>query len=290
MNEARPADAGQSALWNGSAGRAWVEGQPVLDAMFEPFEARLVEAVAARRPRSVLDIGCGTGATTLAIAQRLGPASQCTGLDISVPMIDVARARCEAAHATAHFIRADAQDHAFDMPRFDMIVSRFGVMFFADPVAAFANLRRAATDDAQLHFFAWRSAAENPFMTMAERVARDRLPDMPTSVPGTPGQFAFADGTRVRNILDASGWSDIAIEPVDVACRFPASALTRYITQMGPLGRALQQVDAPTRERIVDDVRAAFEPCVAGGDVRFEAACWEVVARSMHSQPSESSP
>jgi len=290
MNEARPADAGQSALWNGSAGSAWVEAQAALDAMFEPFELRLVEAVAARRPRSVLDVGCGTGATTLAIARQLGPSSRCTGVDISAPMIDFAHARGEAAHATARFIRADAQDHVFDMPRFDMVVSRFGVMFFADPIAAFANLRHAATNDAQLHFFAWRSAAENPFMTLAERVARERLPDMPTSVPGTPGQFAFADAARVRNILDASGWSGVAIEPIDVACRFPASALTRYITQMGPLGRALQQVAGPTRERIVDDVRAAFEPYVEGGDVRFEAACWEVVARSMHSQPEESSP
>jgi len=289
-NQARPADTGQSALWNGSAGRAWIEGQPTLDAIFEPFEARLVEAAAARRPRNVLDVGCGTGATTLAIAQHLGPSSQCMGVDISAPMIGVARRRGEAAHATARFVRADAQDHVFDNPRFDMVVSRFGVMFFADPVAAFANLRRAATDDAQLHFFAWRSAAENPFMTLAERVARDRLPDIPKSEPGAPGQFAFAEGARIRNILDASGWTDIAIEPVDVACRFPASALTRYITQMGPLGRALQQIDAPKRERIVDDVRAAFEPYMDGGDVRFEAACWEVVARSMHSQSKESSP
>jgi ubiquinone/menaquinone biosynthesis C-methylase UbiE len=282
-NEARHADTGQSALWNGSAGRAWVDAQPALDAMFEPFEARLVEAVAARRPRRVLDVGCGTGATTLAIARQLGPASQCMGVDISAPMIDVARLR--GADAAARFIRADAQDHIFDAPRFDRIVSRFGVMFFADPVAAFANLRRAATDDAQLHFFAWRSAAENPFMTAAERIAHRWLPHMllhsRSKVPtDAPGQFAFADGSRVRNILETSGWTDIVIEPVDEACRFPASALRQYITQMGPLGRALQQVDAPARERIVDGVSAAFARYLEGDDVRFDAACWEVSARS----------
>ena len=294
-SEAGHADTEQSALWNGSAGRAWIEARPVLDAMFEPFEARLVETVAARRPRRVLDVGCGTGVTTLAIARQLGPASQCTGVDISAPMIEAARTRGAQVRATARFVRADAQDHIFDAPRFDMIVSRFGVMFFADPVAAFANLLRAATDDAQLHLFAWRSAAENPFMTTAERVARQWLPGMPTNSParvppGAPGQFAFADESRVRNILDASGWTDIAIEPVDVTCRFPASALRQYITQMGPLGRALQQVDAPTRERIVDDVRAAFGQYLEGDDVRFEAACWEISARSPHSRPKENAP
>ena len=280
MNEAGRADSGQSALWNGSAGRAWVEGQPALDAMFAPFEARLVEAVAARRPRSILDVGCGTGATTLAIARQLGPPSQCTGIDISAPMIEVARRRAQEQHATARFIRADAQDHVLAAASSDWIVSRFGVMFFDDPVTAFANLRRAATGDAGLHFFAWRSAAENPFMTTAERVARRWLPRMPASAPGAPGQFAFADPARVRSILDSSGWTGVWIEPVDAACRFPASALTQYITLMGPLGRALQNVDASTRERIVDDVRRAFEPYVETDDVRFDAACWEVSARS----------
>jgi SAM-dependent methyltransferase len=279
MNETKRDDAGQSALWNGSAGRAWVDAQPTLDAMFEPFETRLVDVVAARWPRCVLDVGCGTGATTLAIAQSLDPASRCIGVDISAPMIEVARARAEHAHVAARFIQADAQDSAFGALRFDMIVSRFGVMFFEEPVAAFANLHRAATEDACLCFFAWRDAAENSFMTIAERTARRRL-DMPTNACDAPGQFAFADRSRIRRILEAGGWNDVAIEAVDIACRFPSSELTRYISQMGPLGRALQHVDEPTRVGVVDEVRAAFEHHVHGDEVRFDAACWMVCARS----------
>src|SRR5438270_1708240 len=171
MEPAREANDEQTKLWNGLAGRAWVETQEALDRMFEPFERLLVEAAAAKAARGVLDVGCGTGSTTLAIARRLGASARCVGLDISAPMIAVAQGRAEREGSPARFITADAQRHAFEPASFDMIVSRFGVMFFDDPVGAFANLRRAARDGAELRCIAWRSAAENPFMTTAERAA-----------------------------------------------------------------------------------------------------------------------
>ena len=143
--------------------------------------------------RRVLDVGCGTGSTTLAVARLLGAKGRCTGIDISEPMIAAARARAEREGTPASFIRADAQTHAFEPASFDMIISRFGVMFFDDSVRAFANLRRAARDDAELRFIAWRSAAENPFMTTAERAAAPLLPNLPARRPDAPGQFAFAD-------------------------------------------------------------------------------------------------
>ena len=153
----------------------------------------------------VLDVGCGTGSTTLAVARRLGAKGRCIGIDISEPMIAAARARAEREGTPASFIRADAQTHAFEPASFDMIISRFGVMFFDDSVRAFANLRRAARDDAELRFIAWRSAAENPFMTTAERAAAPLLPNLPARRPDAPGQFAFADRRRVYSILEESG-------------------------------------------------------------------------------------
>ncbi|KOR19371.1 class I SAM-dependent methyltransferase, partial [Burkholderia cenocepacia] len=141
MEANRPNEA-QSALWNGPSGRAWVDAQAPLDRMFEPFETLLAEAAAASFATRVLDVGCGTGAVTLAIARRLGASAQCTGIDISARMIDAARARAERGGVPARFVCADVQTHAFEPASVDLIVSRLGVMFFDDPVRAFANLRQ----------------------------------------------------------------------------------------------------------------------------------------------------
>jgi ubiquinone/menaquinone biosynthesis C-methylase UbiE len=241
MNVTHPTDDEQTRLWNGRAGRAWVEGQELLDHMFKPFEELLVEAASAASAGRMLDVGCGTGSTTLAVA-RLQPAKgRCIGIDISDPMIAAARARAEREGTPASFIRANAQIHAFEPESFDMIISRFGVMFFDDPVRAFANLRRAARGDAEFRFIAFRSAAENPFMTTAERTAAPLLPNLPARRPDAPGQFAFADPRRVNSILEESGWAEIE--------------------------RRLRQprLDYLTRQ---------------GAEVRFTAACWMVGARA----------
>jgi SAM-dependent methyltransferase len=270
----------QTRLWNGPAGRAWVETQDLLDEVLRPFETLLVDAVSAGSRRQVLDVGCGTGRTTLAIARLLGAEGSCTGIDISEPMIAAARARAERDGTPARFIRANAQVHPFEPASFDTIVSRFGVMFFDDPIRAFANLRRAARHDAELWFVAWRSAAENPFMTAAERAAAPLLPDLPARRPDAPGQFAFGNGRRVRAILEESGWSEIEVRPIDVACAMPRTELIRYVTRLGPVGLALSEADDQTRARVTETVRAAFDSYVQGEEVRFTGACWIVRAQA----------
>lgn len=275
--DAGPAnDSDQAALWNGRAGHAWVDAQEPLDQMFKPFEDLLVDAVRGACARRVLDVGCGTGSTTLAVARQLGAAGRCTGIDVSAPMIAAARARAGREGAPADFVLADAQTHAFAPADFDMIVSRFGVMFFDDPVQAFANLRRAAADGAAMRCIAWRSALENPFMTTAEHAAAPLLPNLPARQPGGPGQFAFADRDRVASILADAGWTGIGIRPIDVDCTLPEPALVGYFTRLGPVGAVLQDADAHTRARVVDTVRKAFAPHVHGTEVRFTAACWMI--------------
>jgi ubiquinone/menaquinone biosynthesis C-methylase UbiE len=274
-------NAQQSAMWNGCAGRGWVEAQESLDRLFAPFEELIVEAVATRGATRVLDIGCGTGSTTLAIARQVAArGGAAVGLDISEPMIALAEVRAGLAAAPPRFIRADAQTYSFEPASFDMIVSRFGTMFFDDSVHAFANLRRAAAAGAALHTLVWRSPADNPFMTAAERAAAPFLPQIPARKPDEPGQFAFADRERVYSILEKSGWSEIDIQPLDVECTLPAHELDDYIARLGPLGRVLQQQDELARKRIVAAVRAAFEPYVHGAEIRFTAACWTVCARN----------
>ena len=270
----------QAALWNGSAGHAWVETQQLLDRMFEPFERLLVAKACAGSGSAVLDVGCGTGATTLGIARRLGSSSRCVGVDVSGPMIEAARARAERDGTPATFICADAEDFPFEHGSFDTIVSRFGVMFFRDPVRAFTNLRGAAKNAAELHVIPWRSAAENAFMTTAERAAAPLLPDLPARRPGGPGQFAFADRHKVESILGASGWTEVEISPLDVQCNFPEAELVRYFTKLGPVGLMLAEADEATRTKVVNAIRGAFDPFVYGVEVRFNAACWMVKARA----------
>lgn len=277
-DDTQPTDSAQAALWNGRSGRAWVEAQALLDAMFKPLEDLLLDEVGAGR--RVLDVGCGTGGTTLALARRLGASGHCLGVDVSAPMLAAARARARQEGSSASFICADAQTHAFAPASFDRIMSRFGVMFFNDPVAAFANLRRAASDDAELCCIAWRGAAENPFMTTAERAAAPLLPNLPVRQPGAPGQFAFADSQRVRAILEQGGWAAIGIRPIDVPCALPAATLPDYFGRLGPVGVLLQEVDEPTRRQVIDTVRAAFEPFVHGSEARYTAACWMISARA----------
>jgi len=266
----------QSRIWNGPAGAAWVESQQSLDDMFKGFEAMLVDAVSARGATHVLDVGCGTGGTTLAIARAI-PRGRCTGIDISQPMIDLARSRASQAGIHADFIVADAQTQALPTGVHDMIVSRFGVMFFEDPVRAFTNLRQAAAANGALLCQVFRAADQNPFMTAAERAAAPLLPDLPPRAAG-PGQFAFADERYVRGILEAAGWAGIRIEPIDVECGMPASELDRYLMRLGPVGLALRSSEDGMRKRVLDAVRAAFDPYVRGAEVRFTAACWRLAA------------
>lgn len=273
-----PANQDQRANWNESSGRTWVELQPVLDRMLEPFAPILLDQHAPAAGGRALDIGCGAGATTLALARRLGPEGQALGVDISAPLVAAARARAAAEGLAATFLEADAQTHAFEPQAFDLIISRFGVMFFDQPQAAFQNIRRAARDRAALRFVAWRAPRENPFFTLAGRTAAPFLPPAPPTDPAAPGQFAFADDARVRGILRDAGWSDVAVEPIDVPCHVLEADLRSYVLRMGPVGAALRQAEPTVRAEAEAALMEAYAPLVSDGRATFTAACWLATA------------
>ena len=168
MNDAEE----QFSLWNGTAGKAWVDSQELLDRVLAPFEDAILEADLGAR---VLDVGCGTGSTTLAISKR----STVVGVDISEPMLGLAKRRAEAAKAPATFVLADAASYAFTPPPFDTVVSRFGVMFFGDPVAAFAHLRAALKPSGRIVFVCWRPFPDNPWMGVPYNAATRHVPRPP---------------------------------------------------------------------------------------------------------------
>ncbi|WP_076592813.1 class I SAM-dependent methyltransferase [Herminiimonas arsenitoxidans] len=269
----------QKNIWNGDAGNAWVETQQLVEHMFKPIENLLLgELQSSVRPR-VLDVGCGTGSTTLAVSRQLGAQALCVGIDISQQMIAAAQASAKKQDLTPSFICGDAQTYTFAAASFDLIISRFGVMFFDDSIVAFKNLRYAASEQGECRFIAWRSADENPFMTTAERAAKALLPQLPARQEDEPGQFAFARRERIVDILQQSGWNGIEIEAVDIVCSFAEQDLLLYLSRMGPLGRILSQQDEQTRKQVTELVRDAFEAYVHGDKVVFTAACWKVSAR-----------
>lgn len=271
-----PANPDQSARWNEGPGRTWAELSDLLDRVLAPFVPLLLDEIGPVAGRRILDVGCGAGAVTLAVAERGGSGF---GVDISGPLVEAARARAGRLGAAADFVRADAQTHGFEARAFDSIVSRFGVMFFADPVEAFRNLRSAARPAGKLAFLAWRGAAENGFMTAAERAAADLLP-LPGRAENEPGQFGFADPDRVRAILEEAGWNAVALRSVDTVCRLSEADLGLYARRMGPVGDLLPGLDEARRSEVEHRLDAAFRPFVRDGAASFTAACWLVTARA----------
>jgi SAM-dependent methyltransferase len=270
----------QSKFWNGVGGDAWVAMQPVMDRMLVGFEELLADAAAERGAERVLDVGCGVGATTVAIARRLGAGARCTGVDISAPMVEAAKERVAFDDDPPRFLLADAATHSFEKGEFDLLVSRFGVMFFADPVAAFAHLREAIEAGGGLRFICWRSPEDNPFMTTGAQAVAHLLPEMPPREPGAPGPFAFAEKARIAEVLSGAGWEGIEVEPIDVPGALPESDLNRYLAQIGPIGQAMREADDAKRDEVLKVARAAYEPFITGDEVRFTARCWSVGAEN----------
>lgn len=243
-------NADQEEFWNGSAGPAWVYLQAQMDALMQPVLDLLLETAALRPGDRVLDIGCGTGASILAAARRVGDAGHVTGLDIADIMLTLARTRVQALPNTA-LLKADAQTHPFEPNSFDRVISRFGVMFFEDSVAAFANMARAVTPGGTMTFAAWGPAPDNPWFMAPAAAAADVLGPMPKVDRTQPGPFAFEQIPRVTAMMEAAGLSDIRARNIDLSLT-PAGTLRNaadLCCRIGPADRALQFFDADDRQR-----------------------------------------
>lgn len=268
-----------AAYWD-RAGRVWVEHQALLDRIMAEVAQAVVEAAGLVNGEAVLDIGCGSGATTFAAAWRTGPTGRAVGVDISPALVELARRRAgEDGLEGVEFLLADAQTHAFKA-EYDAIVSRFGVMFFPDPVAAFANLRKALKPGGRLAFAAWRGPEENPLALVPLKAAAPFLPEMPKFEKDAPGRFAFADAERVRGILEASGWRDVEIAPLDVTHPLSFDELMTMSLRVGPLNPILKDADEDLRDTVWDAVAIALEPYVKEGVAQMTSACWLVTAKA----------
>jgi SAM-dependent methyltransferase len=275
-----PPNTAQIDYWNDTPGLTWARLQTLLDRQIAPLGEAALAALDPRAGMRILDIGCGCGDTTLALALAVGPEGQVLGADISRPMLEVARQRIAAAGlAQASVIDADAQGEDFGAGQWDGLYSRFGVMFFADPPAAFANLARALKPGGRLAFVCWRPLKENPWMTAPLAAALKHVPPPEPTDPHAPGPFAFADPERVRGILAGAGFSDIVLTPHDQAIGGNALDDALIVARkVGPAARLI--ADHPDqRETVLASLREALQAHDGPDGVWFDSATWIVTAR-----------
>lgn len=277
----------QTADWNGQSGERWVANQARLDAVAAVFGEAAIEAVAPATGERVLDVGCGAGASSLALAARVGPGGQVLGVDISEPLIGRARALAPQ-DTSAQFEMADASSAVLPEGAFDILFSRFGVMFFENPTRAFAHMRRALRPGGRVAFVCWRGAAENDWARLPMGALKGIVPSMAPPDPEAPGPFSFGDRGRVARILAAAGFTDIAIEPFDASVPFGEGETrdaaiddaVRMALEVGPLSRALSDLPDDIRARASAAVRAVFAGLPGERSVMIDGAAWIVMARN----------
>ena len=259
-------------FWSGMA-PTWRELEEHLDVVAGPPGRWAMERLALTAGERVLDIGCGTGLTTLALAGQVGAEGRVVGVDIAEGMLDGARKHAaDAGVANVEFVHGDAQVHDLGTDVFDAAYSRFGVMFFADPAAAFTNVRRSIRPGGRLSFVCWQSGLQNEWMLLPGAVAMTTLgasPPMPG--PEEPGPFAFADPARVRSILGTAGFSSVDVgarNDVVVTEEARIVEVTRTSMRVGMVRELLCEADDATVQRVEDAIVAAFRSRLEGGEVK----------------------
>jgi ubiquinone/menaquinone biosynthesis C-methylase UbiE len=274
-------NAEQITYWNGPGGQHWVHRQQMQDVVLGPVSDILIERAKPVAGERVVDIGCGCGSTTFAFANAVGSRGYVLGVDVSAPML--ARAKEVApAGAPLEFVLADATVHAFQPASFDLLVSRFGVMFFADPALSFTNMRRALRPGGRMAFACWRTPRDNPWLMVPLMAAYQHVPKMPELGPEDPGPFSFAKEERVRRILEDAGFSSIAFErqdlSLDVAAGRGLDVAVKTAADMGPASRALDGHPPETIAAATASIRTALTPFAQGNTVPLGGSIWVVTA------------
>ena len=248
----------QIAYWNGPGGQRWADRQQAQDILLAPIADTLIDRARPKSGERIIDVGCGSGATTIAFAQKVAPSGHVFGVDVSGPML--ARARQSAPKdLPVDFALADATVYPFAPQSFDLLASRFGVMFFADPALSFANMRKALRPSGRLAFACWREPRENPFFMVPLQAVYKHVPKLPPQGPEDPGPFSFASEARVHRILGEAGFTGIAMEPcnfaLDMAIGRGLDAAVQGALEIGPASRALAEQPPEMRSR-----RREFDP------------------------------
>ena len=281
MTPAQNFNEDQRTCWNGSDGEFWTRNQDRLDRTLAPVTAPLLAFAQPRAGSTVIDVGCGCGATTVELARAVGPSGRVVGIDVSEPMLGLAAERLRV-FANATCLLGDAAELPVEHLGAELIVSRFGVMFFGDPVTAFANLRTSLVDKGRLRFACWRPVNENPWLQIPLHAVYEHAPRLPKPQPEEPGPFAFADPDRVTRILTAAGFTPPSFTPLDIQLDLAAGGTLEdavfQSSEMGPVKRALADQPENIRTAAVESIRRALTPHVTTSGVKLPGAVWLVAA------------
>ena len=244
MTQAAPPNLAQSDYWNSAPGKKWIEHEGTLDTAMSGILDLLLRAADLRRGQTVLDVGCGTGASALAAARQVGEAGHVVAVDISQPLLERAARRAgESACKNVTFTVGDAQSYAFERAGFDRMISRLGVMFFESPVNALANIAKAIKPGGRMVFVAWAAAAKNPWFTIPAGVARSRLGTPHATDPTAPGPLAFANLDRVAGMMAQAGLSDISATEQAITLEPPGGirGAAAIASRVGPVARIMKE-------------------------------------------------
>ena len=277
-----PGNAGQVAYWNGPIGETWAAQQKKRDRDHAPITQAVLELAAVQPGERVLDIGCGSGTTTLLLAGRLGPGGSVLGVDLSTPMLEVAMRRAREMDSRAEFVKADVTDYPLEPQSFDLAFSQFGVMFFADPVAAFRNIHRAVKTTGRLAFACWRHPFEHLWAFVPESAAKPFLPPSPPADPNAPGRYSFQNHDRIKSVLLQAGFHAPEIQKFDFqtfAGATPEEAAASAI-DAGPLQRTLADCNEDTRAKVRAAVTARMAQEMGPDGIYLTSAAWLVRARA----------
>ena len=285
MTRAAGPNVDQIEYWNTVAGASWTKHQEKMDLQLRPIGRRALEVLRIAPGERALDVGCGCGDSTLEIARVVGPGGSAIGVDLSAPMLARAEERArEAGLSNATFLEADAQTEPFGSAGFDLLHSRFGVMFFSDPEAAFRNLLAALRPGGRLGFVCWQALVENPWMGVPLAAVAQHVELPPPPPPAAPGPFAFADRDRVHRILQSAGFDRVRLDPRKEHLAPGGGGLrdaVEILIEIGPVARVLREADAgpELRRRVAGAIQDALAPFKSHDGVRLPAATWIVTAR-----------
>lgn len=277
----------QIAYWNGDAGRKWAQRDAMMSRMLAPVAEALMDHAQVDDAKAVLDVGCGGGSETMMLAKRLGPGACVLGVDVSAPLLEVARSELlnlgEPGKGVG-FLEADASSHDFGDQQFDLLFSRFGVMFFDDASGAFAHLRKAMQPQGRLAFACWQSLAHNPWTALPLKAALSVLPAPPAPKPRSPGPFAFAESEYIQSLLSEAGWHDVVATPHSFNMEWEGSdgfeATAREMVNTGPVGRLLADVDSATRDAVHAAATEVLAPYFQNNRLSLAGAVWLVTANN----------
>jgi ubiquinone/menaquinone biosynthesis C-methylase UbiE len=270
----------QVAYWNGPAGDRWTQQQLVLDRALAAYGRAVLERAAAKPGEHVLDIGCGCGDSSLALSEQVGDSGSVLGVDVSAPMLARARERAQM-RMNLTFLHGDASAMAFPR-KFNLLFSRFGVMFFEDPIAAFKHLHAAAQSGGRLAFVCWRPFEENPWAALPVQAVRSVVPEVEPFKQDAPGPYAFADSAKVERILTSAGFTNVAIDRYDadvVLAGDDLEAAAQFAVSAGPAARILATVSPDLQARAKEAVRRVLESKRTPTGFALPGSGWLVTAR-----------